>query len=151
MSDDSLSAAPGEAAITGQAEQQGGEGRRSGRRARGGSESRRAARRGSSREQLGQILRKIPCFEVMNEEALETIEHNADSVLEEIGLEFRDDPEVLQLWKDAGCDVQGERIRFPRGLCRRIVQDNAPRTFTQHARNAARSVQIGGDVTVFAP
>ena len=48
-----------------------------------------AARRGASREQLGQILRKIPCFEVMNQEALEIIEQNADTVLEEVGLEFR--------------------------------------------------------------
>src|SRR5690625_4043419 len=66
-----------------------------GRRARGGSESRRAARRGGGREQLGQILRKIPCFEVMNQEALEIIEANADTVLEEVGLEFRGDPAAL--------------------------------------------------------
>lgn len=124
---------------------------RAGRRARGGAESRRAARRGGAREQLGQIVRKIPCFEVMNDEALEIIEQNADTVLEEIGLEFRGDAEALALWKEAGCDVQGERVRFPRGLCRKLVTENAPRTFTQHARNPARSVEIGGDVTVFAP
>ncbi|MDF2095667.1 trimethylamine methyltransferase family protein [Aquibaculum arenosum] len=124
---------------------------RGGRRGRGGAETRRAARRGGAREQLGQILRKIPCFEVMNVEALEIIEHNADTVLEEVGLEFRGDAEALQLWKDAGCDVQGERVHFPRGLCRELVTENAPQSFTQHARNPERSVQIGGDATVFAP
>jgi len=127
------------------------EGGRAGRRGRGGAETRRAARRGGGREQLGYILRKIPCFEVLNEEALEIIEHNADTVLQEVGLEFRDDAEALALWKDAGCDVDGERVRFPRGLCRKLVTENAPKVFTQHARNPERSVQIGGDATVFAP
>lgn len=126
-------------------------GGRSGRRARGGSGSRRAARRGGAREQLGQILRKIPYFEVMNSEALEIIEENAETVLEEVGLEFRGDAEALELWKEAGCDVKGERVHFPRGLCRKLVTENAPKTFIQHARNPERSVQIGGDVTVFAP
>ncbi|HLW28932.1 MAG TPA: trimethylamine methyltransferase family protein [Kiloniellales bacterium] len=144
MTDHSVSSASTQAAAAQPAAQ-------GGRRARGGSESRRAARRGGGREQLAQILRKIPCFEVMNQEALEIIEANADTVLEEVGLEFRGDPEALALWKGAGCDVQGERVRFPRGLCRKIVTENAPGTFTQHARNPSRSVQIGGDVTVFAP
>ncbi|MFQ5626994.1 MAG: trimethylamine methyltransferase family protein, partial [Methyloligellaceae bacterium] len=35
--------------------------------------------------------------------------------------------------------------------CRSIVQQSAPREFLQHARNAARSVMIGGDRTVLVP
>ena len=42
-------------------------------------------------------------------------------------------------------------MRFPRGLCRTIVQATAPASYTQHARNPAHDVQIGGDATVFAP
>ena len=42
-------------------------------------------------------------------------------------------------------------MRFPRGLCRQIVQATAPQTYVQHARNPAHDVQIGGDATVFAP
>ncbi|MGM0561769.1 MAG: trimethylamine methyltransferase family protein [Pseudomonadota bacterium] len=126
-------------------------GGRSGRRGRGGAESRRASRRGAGQQQLRYILRKVPRFEVMNDEALEIIEQNADTILEEIGLEFRVDPETLQIWKEAGCDVEGERVRFPRGLCRKLIQENAPASFTQHARNPERSVEIGGDATVFAP
>ena len=45
----------------------------------------------------------------------------------------------------------GERVRFPRGMCRSIVQASAPREFTQYARNHANDVQIGGLATVFAP
>jgi trimethylamine--corrinoid protein Co-methyltransferase len=42
-------------------------------------------------------------------------------------------------------------VRFPRGLCRSIVQATAPSVYTQHARNPLHDVQIGGDATVFAP
>jgi len=123
-----------------------------GRRAGGGREARRAARAGgSSGLRLPYIVRKFAPFEVLNEEALQIIEHNADTVLEEIGIEFREDPEALELWRQAGADVQGERVRFPRGLPRKIVQDSAPREFMQHARNPANTVRIGGDATVLVP
>ena len=42
-------------------------------------------------------------------------------------------------------------MRFPRGMCRRLVQATAPREFTQYARNPAHNVVIGGANTVFAP
>jgi len=90
-------------------------------------------------------------FEVLNEEGLSLIEHNADLILQEVGLEFRDDAEALRLLKDAGADVDGVRVRFPLGMARSIVQATAPRTFVQHARNPERSVAIGGMNTVFAP
>ena len=32
-----------------------------------------------------------------------------------------------------GADVDGERVRFPRGMCRSIVQATAPAVYTQHA------------------
>ena len=41
-------------------------------------------------------------------------------------------------------------MRFPRGLARELCK-TAPSEFTQHARNSDRSVQIGGNNTVFAP
>jgi trimethylamine--corrinoid protein Co-methyltransferase len=121
------------------------------RRTRGGSEARRAARARSQDAYPPYATRRIPCFEVLTAEGLEIIEHNADTILEEIGIDFRDDPETLQIWRDAGAEVSDERVRMPRGMCRKLIQDNAPRSFTQHARNPARSVEIGGANTVFAP
>ncbi len=97
------------------------------------------------------IKRKIPFVEVLDEEGLQQIEANAETILNETGIEFRDDAEALQIWKDAGADVQGERVRFPKGLCRSIIQASAPAEYTQHARNPARNVQIGGKNTVFVP
>lgn len=123
-----------------------------GRRVRGsgGADARRARRAGVSAPQARHITRAIPTFEIMDEEALCLIEESADTVLEEIGLDFRDDPEVLEMWRAAGADVRGERVRFPKGLCRDLL-GTAPKQFTQHARNPERSVEIGGNHTVFAP
>jgi len=121
------------------------------RRARGGADARRAARGHPKLQQLPTITRRIPLTEVLDEEGLALIERNADTILEEIGIEFRDDEECLALWRAAGADIRGTRVRFPRGLPRSIVQRSAPRLFTQAARNPERSVVIGGNHTVFAP
>ena len=126
-------------------------GGRRGRRDSGGAAARRAARSGGGPSpQLTYIKRNIRLYEVLDEEAITIIERNADKILEEVGIEFRDDAEALKLWKEAGADVKGERVHFPRGLPRSLLK-TAPSVFTQHARNPERSVQIGGDATVFAP
>jgi trimethylamine---corrinoid protein Co-methyltransferase len=117
----------------------------------GGRAGRQALRLSHQVERVPFLTRTLAPFEVLNEEGLSLIEHNADTILEEVGLEFRGDPEAITLLKDAGADVEGERVRFPRGMCRQIVQATAPKVFTQHARNPANSVQIGGMATVFAP
>ena len=121
-----------------------------GRRARGGAEARRATRSSGVQVQKPFIRRNIPLYEPFSTEMLELIEHNCDIVLAETGIEFREDPEALAMWKAAGADVQGERVRFPRGLVRSLLK-TAPRIFTQYARNPARNVEIGGNNTVFAP
>ena len=82
-------------------------------------------------------------FEVLDEEGLAIIEHNADTILQEVGIEFRGYPEALELCATPAPTSQGERVRFPRGLCRPIVQASAPRDYTQYARNPERNVQIG--------
>ncbi|MDH5521943.1 MAG: trimethylamine methyltransferase family protein, partial [Acidimicrobiia bacterium] len=97
------------------------------------------------------ITRSIKPFEVVSEESLAIIENNADTILEQVGIDFIDYPNALTLLADAGAEIDGHRVRFPRGMCRKIVSENAPAIYTQHARNPERSVQIGGDATVFAP
>src|SRR5215467_6597428 len=116
-----------------------------------GRDAKIAARTARSHAFVPYISRRIPYYEVLGEEGLELLEHNADTILQEIGIDFRDDAESLEIWKDAGADVQGERVRFARGMCRAIVQRSAPKEFTQYARNPAHNVVIGGNRTVFAP
>ncbi len=122
---------------------------RRGRRGGGRDAKRARASAGATRDPY--IKRGIPYVSVLDEEGLSTIERNADTILEEVGIEFRDDPEALEMWRNAGADVQGERVRFPRGLCRKLVMDTAPSQFVQHARNPANNVVIGGDNTVLVP
>ncbi|MEP3673220.1 MAG: trimethylamine methyltransferase family protein, partial [Hyphomicrobiales bacterium] len=116
----------------------------------GGRDTRRAAREAARLVKNPYIQRKISPYEVLDEEGLTLIENNADTLLQEIGIEFHGDAEVLDMWRKAGAKVEGERVRFPKGLLRELIK-TVPKEFTQHARNPARSVQIGGNNTVFAP
>ncbi len=121
------------------------------RRARGGGgAARRAERTAVSHETARYIERNIPDLEILHSEAVELIEHNAETVLEEIGVNFVDNPGALALWRAAGADVRDERVRIPRGLARALCA-TAPGRFTQHARNPERSVEIGGRNLVLAP
>ncbi len=120
------------------------------REPRRGREARRSARAKASLASVPYITRKIPLTELVNEEGLDTIERNAETLLEETGIEFRDFPRALALFGDAGCDIKGERVRFPRGLARQLCA-TTPAQYVQHARNPERNVKIGGDAMVFAP
>ncbi|EDZ46586.1 trimethylamine methyltransferase family protein [Rhodobacterales bacterium Y4I] len=96
------------------------------------------------------IRRSLPFFDVLDEEKLVKLEAQVDWIFEEVGIAFRDDPEALRIWREAGARIDGDTIRadaqWIRSLCAK-----APREFTQLARNPARSVTIGGNNQVFAP
>ncbi len=119
-------------------------------RGSGGGAARRAERTAVSIETARYIERNIPNFEVLTEEALEIIETNAETVLAEIGVNFVENPAALQRWRDAGAEVEGERVRIPRGLARELIK-TAPGSYTQHARNPERNVVVGGRNLVLAP
>lgn len=90
-------------------------------------------------------------MDITDEAGLVAIESTADRILSEIGIDVRNDQPSLDLLKAAGAYIQGERVRFEPGLCRSIVTASAPASFVQHARNADRSVRLGGNNLVFAP
>ncbi len=100
------------------------------------------------------VKRKIPYYEFLSEENLVRLEDQADWIIQEVGLEFREDPVALEIWKEAGADVKGTRVRAPKGMIRELCK-TAPSEFVQHSRNPARSVLIGGDnlvcTTVYGP
>jgi trimethylamine--corrinoid protein Co-methyltransferase len=122
-----------------------------GRRTRGGGgAARRAERTAVSVETAKYIERNIPVYELLSEEALEIIEANAETVLAEIGVNVVDNPAALERWREAGAEIDGERVRIPRGLARKLCA-TAPSRYTQYARNPARNVEIGGNTLVTAP
>ena len=92
---------------------------RRGRRGGGGA-ARRAQRTAVTFETPPAIERKIPNLEMLSDEALDIIEANAETVLEEIGVAFVDNPAALDRWRAAGASVDGERVRLPKGLARKL-------------------------------
>ena len=120
------------------------------RRKRSGRRPRQSSAGGETPAITPFITRTIPEYELLGEEGLDLIEKNADAILQETGIEFHYEP-AIKLFKQAGADIDGERVRFPAGMCRKIIRDSAPAMFEQKARNPARSVMIGGKHTVFAP
>ena len=116
----------------------------------GGGAARRAERTAVSVETERYIERNIPLYEFLDEATLEVIEYNAETVLEEIGVNFVDSPEALERWQSVGATIEGERVRIPRGLARQLCK-TAPSKFVQHARNPERNVEIGGNTLVTAP
>ena len=122
------------------------------RRERGGGRIARRELRAHGSQGLGRpyIVRNIPTYDILSEENLLRIEATADRILAEIGIEFRDDPAALEHWRRAGARVDGVLVKFEPGMLREVLA-TAPAQFTQHARNPARSVQIGGGNVVFSP
>ena len=55
----------------------------------------------------------------------------------------------MRIWKEAGADVKNTRVKLPKGMARELCK-TIPSKFIQHARNPAKSVEIGGTSQVFA-
>jgi trimethylamine--corrinoid protein Co-methyltransferase len=94
--------------------------------------------------------RKIPAYELLDEESLVSLENHAEWLLTEIGIEIRGDAEALRLFKEAGVSVDGERLRFDPGHARALCS-TAPKTYTMHARNPQRNIEFGGDNLILGP
>ena len=120
------------------------------RRRAGGGAARRAERTAIAVEASRVVERRLPAVEVLDAEALEAIEADAETVLAEVGLDFPENPAALERWRRAGAEVRGERVRLPRGLARGLCA-TAPSHYVQHARNPARSVRVARDTLVLAP
>ena len=114
-------------------------GRRHGRRERGGQ---RVAQSPYRRPRL-----TFPRTPGVSEDELEAIHDASLTILEEIGLDVLL-PEAREIYAAAGARVEGQRVRFDRGMVLDAVA-KAPSGFTLHARNPAHSVEIGGDAIVF--
>lgn len=116
----------------------------------GGGAARRAERSIMRIEAAPYIQRQVPNVDMLSSEAIEIIETNAETILEEIGVTFSENPQALARWREAGADVRGDRVHIPKGLARKLCA-TAPSTITQHARNPERNVEIGGRGLVLAP
>ena len=117
---------------------------------RSGGRAARIARRAIRVTAPAVVRRKIPVYDLLDEDALRRIEAHAEWILREIGIEFRGDDEALALFKEAGATVTGARVRFDSGHARSLCS-TAPAQFRMHGRDLASSITLGGDHVVFMP
>ena len=97
----------------------------------GGAAGRRKARLRAPIVYPSTIVRNVPTYEILAVDGLEAIDNHAMEILETIGIEFRDDASAA-IWKHAGADVDGHRIRIPRQLIRKLIS-TVPGEFDYHA------------------
>jgi trimethylamine--corrinoid protein Co-methyltransferase len=116
------------------------------RRGRG---ARKAARQTRDVKMLPALKRKLPLTEPMTPDQIEKIDAASMDILENVGVQFRDDI-ALADWKRAGAKVVGEMVYLDRHLVRELIA-TIPETFTYHARNPANSLPFGGDHGIFVP
>ncbi|MFD2054836.1 trimethylamine methyltransferase family protein [Mesorhizobium calcicola] len=98
---------------------------------------------------LPPLERGLPYMDLLSQEDLLRLHNISMQILEEIGIEFRDD-EAVELWRAAGADVVGQRVRIDRNQLLELVA-KAPETFTVVARNPAKTISLGGRKSIFVP
>ena len=116
---------------------------------RGGRGERRALRTAVYDAMLPTLKQNLPLVEPMSPEEIEKIDNASMSILEEVGVVFRDDI-ALEDWKKAGAKVDGDLVKIDRGLVRELIA-SIPSEITYHARNPERNVDIGGINSIFIP
>jgi trimethylamine--corrinoid protein Co-methyltransferase len=85
----------------------------------------------------------------MDGDQLARIDNASMSILEEVGIVFRDDI-ALADWRSVGADVRGERVHLDRGLVRELIS-TIPSQWTYKTRNPTHSLNFGGPHSIFVP
>ncbi len=115
----------------------------------GGRVARQKKRSAPNHIMLPGLKRNFPFCEVMDEEKTHRIDNASMSILENIGVVFRDEI-ALEDWRKAGADVRGERVYLDRNLVRELIK-TIPTDFTYHARDPNKNVRLGGNHSIFVP
>ena len=84
-------------------------------RREGGRNARRAKRLARVHHILATLENKLPPLKLLSPEQVERIHEASMAILEEVGIDFRD-PIAHQQWREAGADVDGQRVRPDRAL-----------------------------------
>jgi trimethylamine--corrinoid protein Co-methyltransferase len=91
---------------------------------------------------------EMPRYEILSEEAIDTLDRGWRRILTELGVEFAL-PEAVEYFEKAGQRVEGEKVFLdPEFVLEQVAK--APSEFELQARNPDHSVHIGGDHMVFA-
>src|SRR6185436_15513662 len=105
-------------------------------------------RSGQARGRTPMFVNKMPRYEILSEDAMETLDRGWRRIVSELGVEFLLE-ESLEEFRKAGQKVEGNNVKLdPDFILEQVAK--APREFDIQARNPERSVHIGGDHMVFA-
>ncbi len=85
--------------------------------------------------------------EPLTDEGIAAIHDGAMAILEDIGIEFLNE-EAVDLFRQAGCTVNGSNVRMGRDWVTEMVA-KAPSRFTLTPRNPDRQLTIGGNHLTF--
>ena len=118
------------------------------RGARGGRAARVQARTNPPPVYLPALNRQVGPIDLLGPEGVDRIHNAAMTILETTGIVFRD-PVALADWKQAGADVQGERVRIGRDMLMELIA-SVPSEWAYAARNPERSLRVGNRHSVFA-
>ena len=88
-----------------------------------------------------------PPTEPLSPEAVEAVHNTAMTILEEIGIQILN-AEALQIFRQAGCLIDGETVRVDRDFVMEMV-GRAPSEFTLTPRNPQRSITVGANNLLF--
>ena len=93
----------------------------------------RASRLHRDDAMLPQLERRLAPVEPMSPEQVEKVDDASMSILEQVGVVFRD-PIALEDWKRAGAKVEGERVHLDRAHVRELIA-SIPSSVRLHARD----------------
>ena len=99
---------------------------------------------------LEPLFSNIPFFAVLSEEGVQKIHNASMRLLRDVGTLIIDFPHAREVFRQNGAKVEGEKVWIDEDTLLHFVR-KAPASWTQLARNPARSVPIGGRNCVFAP
>ena len=117
---------------------------------------RSGGRSGNARRDNPAVINQMPWriventdrpIEPLDEDGVQAIHNGAMQILEEIGIEFYNE-ESLEIFKEAGCTVNGSNVRMGRDFVTEMVA-KAPSEFTITPRNPDRAIPIGGNYMLF--
>ncbi len=94
------------------------------------------------------LINKMPRYEILSEEAIDTLDRGWRRIVSELGVEFLSD-EALGLFRREGQQVDGQNVKLDPDFVMEQV-GKAPREFDIQARNPDQTVHIGGEHMVFS-
>jgi trimethylamine---corrinoid protein Co-methyltransferase len=91
----------------------------------------------------------MPRYEILSEEAIDTLDRGWRRIVSELGIEFML-PEAVEYFRAAGQTIENDNLvkLDPEFVLEQVAK--APREFDIQARNRTRNVHIGGDQMVFS-